>query len=73
MSNSKEGVMAAIMAVVDQLQKEELLTPAAVAKPSYGMSPWKYAGLQEMMNMRILWQLRLGTSATALVHLKRRP
>ena len=52
--------MAAIMAVVDQLEKEEVLTPAAVARPSYGMSPWKYAGLQEMMNMRVLWQLRLG-------------
>ena len=64
--------MAAIMAVVDHLEKEEVLTPAAVARPSYGMSLWKYAGLQEMMNMRILWQLRLEKSAAALTQ-RRRP
>ena len=64
--------MAAVMAVVDQLEEEEALTPVAVARPSYGMSPWKYAGLQEMMNMRILWQLRLEKSATTLTQ-RRRP
>ena len=52
--------MAAIMAVIDQLEEEEAPTAAAVPRPGYGISFWKYSGLQEMMNMRTLWQLRLG-------------
>lgn len=71
MSNSKEGVMAAIMAAVDHLAEEEALS-AAVPVPRYEMSFWKHSGLQGMMSMRILWQLRLGKSAAALTHLARR-
>jgi len=63
--------MAAIMAAVDQLEEEESLT-AAVPVPRREMSFWKYSGLQEMMNMRILWQLRLGKSAATLTQ-RRRP
>jgi len=51
--------MAAIMAVIDQLAEEEAPT-AAVPRAGYEMSFWKYSGLQEMMSMRILWQLRMG-------------
>jgi len=63
--------MAAIMAAVDQLEEEESLT-AAVPVPRREMSFWKYSGLQEMMNMRILWQLRLEKSAATLTQ-RRRP
>ena len=71
MSSSKEGVMAAIMAVVDQLAEEEAQA-AAIPTPRHEMSFWKYSGLQEMMSMRILWQLKLGKSAATLTHLTRR-
>ena len=65
--------MAAIMAAVDQLEEEESLT-AAVPVPRREMSFWKYSGLQEMMSMRILWQLRLEKSAAALAQqIRRRP
>ena len=71
MSSSKEGVMAAIMAVVDHLAEEEAQA-AAIPAPRHEMSFWKYSGLQEMMSMRILWQLKLGKSAATLTHLTRR-
>jgi hypothetical protein len=65
--------MAAIMAVVDQLAEEESMS-AAVPVPRREMSFWKYSGLQEMMSMRILWQLRMGESAAALAQqIRRRP
>ena len=57
MSNSKEGVMAAILAVIDQIEAGESLTAAAEPSPSYGISFWKYSGLQEIMSMRMLGQL----------------
>jgi len=71
MSSSKEGVMAAIMAVVDQLAEEEAQA-AAIPAPRHQMSLWKYSGLQEMMSMRVLWQMKLGRSAAALTYLTRR-
>jgi len=64
MSN-KEGVMAAIMAAIDQLGEEEAIALVAMPLPSPrpGLSPWRYQGLNEMMSMRILWQLRVGRGA----------
>ena len=61
--------MAAIMVVIEQLIEEE-----AQATPSspLGLTPWKHWGLEEMMNMRILCQLRMGRSASSLAHLRRR-
>jgi len=64
MSN-KEGVMAAIMAAIDQLGEEEAIALAAMPlpPPRPGLSPWRYQGLNEMMSMRMLWQLRVGRGA----------
>jgi len=61
--SSKEGVMAAIMAAIDQLGEEEAIALAAMPlpQPRPGLSPWKYQGLNEIMSMRMLWQLRLGS------------
>lgn len=61
----KEGVMAAIMAAIDQLEEEEAIALAAMPllPPRPGLSPWKYQGLNEIMSMRILWQLRMGRGA----------
>ena len=53
----KEGVMAAVMAAIDQFEEEETLVAPAI--PRIGISYWKYWGLGEMMRMRILWQLRI--------------
>lgn len=66
MSN-KEGVMAAIMAAIDQLGEEEAMAMAAMPllPPRPGLSPWKYQGLNEIMSMRILWQLRMGRGASS--------
>jgi hypothetical protein len=63
--NGKEGVMAAIMAAIDQFEEEEVIAMAAMPlpPPRLAFSPWKYWGLNEMMRMRILWQLRKGSQA----------
>jgi hypothetical protein len=53
----KEGIMAAIMAAIDQFEEEKTL--AIPPGPRLEFSPWKYWGLGEMMRMRILWQLRI--------------
>ncbi|MFQ5925338.1 MAG: hypothetical protein ACE5IE_05020 [Dehalococcoidia bacterium] len=60
--SGKEGVTAAIMAAIDQLEEEEAMAVAATPLPAPhpGLSPWKYQGLHEIMSMRILWQLRRG-------------
>jgi len=71
MSKSKEGVTAAIMAAIHQFEEEEAL-PVPVPKPHYAISFWKYSGLQEMMSMRMLWQLKMGKSAAAVALLARR-
>ena len=57
--------MAAIMAAIDQLGKEEAIALAAMPlpPPRPGLSPWRYQGLNEMMSMRMLWQLRVGRGA----------
>jgi len=52
--------MAAIMTAIDQLMEEEAQALAIPPRTSYEPSFWKYAGLQEMMSMRVLWQLRIG-------------
>ena len=63
--SSKEGVMAAIMAAIDQLEEEEVIALAAMPlpPPRPGLSPWRYQGLNEIMSMRMLWQLRVGRGA----------
>jgi len=58
--SDKTGVMAAIMTAIDQLMEEEAQALAMPPRPSYEPSFWKYAGLEEMMSMRVLWQLRIG-------------
>lgn len=60
--NEERGIMAAIMAAIDQFEEEEAMALAAMPLPSPRLefSPWKYWGLGEMMRMRILWQLRKG-------------
>jgi len=58
----KEGVMAAIMAALNQFEEEEALAAPAIPRP--GISHWKHWGLGEMMRMRILWQLRIYAPAT---------
>lgn len=67
--SDKEGVMAAIMVAIDQLMEEEA---RVVPGPRYEFSFWKYAGLEEMMRMRTLCQMRIGKSASRLAHLRRR-
>jgi len=61
--NGKDGVMAAIMAAIDQFEEEEAIALAAMPGPRLEFSPWKYWGLGEMMRMRILWQLRICSPA----------
>lgn len=56
----KGGVMAAILAAIEQFEEEEVITLAQMPVPRLPFSPWKYWGLGEMMRMRILWQLRKG-------------
>jgi hypothetical protein len=55
--NEKEGVMAAILAAIDQFEQEQVLVAPAI--PRTGMSYWKYRALREVMRMRISWQLRI--------------
>lgn len=55
------GVMAAIMAAIDEdMEQEMTLAAVPLPRPRPEFSPWKYWGLVEMMRMRILWQLRKG-------------
>jgi len=54
--HEKEGVMAAILAAIDQFEQEQVLVAPAI--PRTGMSYWKYWGLAEMMRLRISRQLR---------------
>lgn len=58
--NEKSGVMAAIMAAIEQFEEEEAIALAERPVPSFQFSPWKHWGLGEMMRMRIVWQLRRG-------------
>ncbi len=61
--NEKEGIMAAIMAAIDRFEEEEALAVApTLPRPRLTFSPWKYWGLEEMMRMRIIWQLRICAS-----------
>jgi len=52
--------MAAIMMAIDQLMEEEAQALAVPPRPRYEPSFWKYAGLEEIMSMRVLWQLKKG-------------
>ena len=52
--------MAAIMVAIDQIMEEEAQALAMPPRPRYEPSFWKYAGLEEIMSMRVLWQMRLG-------------
>ena len=52
--------MAAIMVAIDQLMEEEAQVLAVTPRPRYEPSFWKYAGREEMMRMRALWQMRIG-------------
>jgi len=61
----KSGVMAAIMAAIDQHMEEEMAVPPPTPGP--GVSLWKYYGLGEMMRLRTLWQLRIGGGAGILL------
>lgn len=56
----KGGVMAAILAAIEQFEEEEAITLTQMPAPRLLFSPWKYWGLGEMMRMRIAWQLRKG-------------
>jgi hypothetical protein len=58
--SDKAGVMAAIMMAIDQLMEEEAQALAVPPRPRYEPSFWKYAGLEEIMSMRVLWQLKKG-------------
>lgn len=58
--SDKAGVMAAIMVAIDHLMEEEAQALAVPPGPRYELSFWKYAGLEEMMSMRVLWQMRIG-------------
>ncbi|MCK4963800.1 MAG: hypothetical protein KAS54_01870 [Dehalococcoidia bacterium] len=58
--SDKAGVMAAIMTAIDQIMQEETQALAMPPRPRYEPNFWKYAGLEEMMRMRVLWQLRIG-------------
>jgi len=62
--SDKAGVMAAIMAAIDQVMEEEAQALAMPPPPRYELSFWKYAGLEEMMSMRVLWQMRIGRAQT---------
>jgi hypothetical protein len=66
--DQKQGVMAAIIAAIDQFEEEEAIALAAMPTPRLEFSPWKYWGLGEMMRMRALCQLRIGSPSS----LKRR-
>lgn len=55
----KAGVMAAILTAIDQLMEEEAQALAVMPRPRYEPSFWKYAGLEEIMSMRMLWQMRI--------------
>jgi len=52
--------MAAIMVAIDQLMEEEEQALAVTPRPRYELSFWKYAGREELMRMRVLWQMRIG-------------
>jgi len=58
--DEKAGVIAAIMAAIDQFEEEEAIALTTMPVPRLEFSPWKYWGLTEMMRMRILCQLRKG-------------
>lgn len=58
--NERVGVMAAIMAAIEQFEEEEAIALAPIPMPRLEFSPWKYWGLGEMMRMRVVWQLRKG-------------
>jgi len=58
--SEKAGVIAAILAAIEQYEEEEAIALAQIPVPRLQFSPWKYWGLGEMMRMRILWQLRKG-------------
>ena len=58
--SDEAGVMAAIMVAIDQIMEEEAQALAMPPRPRYEPSFWKYAGLEEIMSMRVLWQMRLG-------------
>ena len=51
----KARIAAAIMAVIDRFEEEEML--AGPAMPRIEMSYWKYWGLAETMRMHISRQL----------------
>ena len=72
---SRERVMAAILAAINEFEAEEataLAAPKVTPRPAYGVNLWKYAGLQENMNMRQLWQLRLTSNPKTIVIARRR-
>jgi hypothetical protein len=73
--SSRERVMAAILAAINEFEAEEALAVAAprvAPQPPYAVNVWKYAGLQETMNMRRLWQLRLTSNPKTIVIARRR-
>jgi hypothetical protein len=57
------GVMAAIAAAIDMFEAEEAQATAVKPRPQV-TSNWKYRGIDEMMRMRTMWQLRMCTRAS---------
>jgi hypothetical protein len=59
----KSSVMAAIAAAIDMFEEEEAQATAVKPRPQV-TSNWKYRGIDEMMRMRTLCQLRMCAPAS---------